>query len=549
MAAGNDVGTVADPERHFHHSAESSVMDIQIGNLNSLWLLAVVAAGLVLTGYAIIARRRAVLRFATARLQNRILPPCSTSRHWMSALLIGGSMTLLCLAMMDIRWGKTWREVPQKGIEVMFVVDVSRSMLAEDRSGNIDAAERLFGEVARAGNPAISSNSRYNLGNCRYTKAVQVAEQDKPAAIGHLRDAVAHYRGALRANSNNPDARANIELAGTMIRKLEQAQTPSEQQTQPKGSDGKQTAADVDVQLSARDAWVGKPVVLQLAINNAADYEQPNIPDIDGCDIRSAGAPSQSSQTTIINGRRSESRSTVIQYLITPRREGKIEIPPISFKVDGSRVTTEKLHFVATKSETGNLLFVEVEGGKDKVFVGQPLELTLKIWIKPFQDAEKNITLSEADMWQMVSEQTSWGSFLDRTKELATNNQRPGGRSPISQMMGDDFFSSPFGNRLAVTSTRPITGDANVAATEVLPVPTEGRPADYRGAVGRYNIVTQATPTAVKAGDSITFNIGIVGTGPMELVQAPPLSELPTVLPNHSFHNHPQATAIGGGSS
>ena len=351
------------------------------------------------------------------------------------------------------------------------------------------------------------------------------------------------------------------------------------------------TAADVDVRLSTREAWVGSPVVLQLAISNAADYEQPTIPDIDGCDIRSAGAPSQSSQTTIINGRRSQSRSIVMQYLITPRREGAFEIPAFSFKVDGSSVTTERLSFVATKSETGNLLFVEVAGGKDKVFVGQPLQLTLKIWIKPFRDAEKNITLSEANMWQMISEQTSWGSFLDRLKELAANNQRPGGQevlrddgqgsersyylyeitatvypkrsgkidaddvqividyptalgkardpfagffedspfggsSRLSQMMGDDFFSSSFGNRLTVTSTRPITGDAKVDATEVLSVPTEGRPADYRGAVGRYRIVTQATPTAVSAGDSITLNIGIEGTGPMELVQAPPLSEL-----------------------
>ncbi|MEJ7590377.1 MAG: BatD family protein [Planctomycetaceae bacterium] len=300
----------------------------------------------------------------------------------------------------------------------------------------------------------------------------------------------------------------------------------------------------------------------------------------------------QSSQTSIINGRRSESHRVVIQYLITPRREGAFEIPPISLQVDGRRVTTEKLRFVATKSETGNLLFVEIDGGKDKVFVGQPLELTLKIWIKPFHDAKTNITLSEANMWQMISEQTSWGSFLDRMQELSANNQRPGGkevlrddgqghdrsyylyeitamvypkrpgkidaddvqividyptelgkardpfagffedsgfggRSPLSEMMGDDFFASQFGNRLTVSKTRPITGEAQVDETEVLPVPTEGRPADYRGAVGRYNIMTQATPTAVSAGDSITLNIGIAGTGPMELVQAPPLSELP----------------------
>ena len=190
-------------------------------------------------------------------------------------------------------------------------------------------------------------------------------------------------------------------------------------------------AADVDVRLSTREAWVGMPVVLQLSISNAEDYDQPTMPEIDGCDIRSAGPPSQSSQTTIINGRRSDNRSVVMQYLITPRREGTFEVPPITLNVDGRSFTTEKLRFVATKSQTGNLLFVEVEGGKEKVFVGQPLELTLKIWIKPFQDANRKLTLSEGDMWQMISDQTSWGSFLDRMKELASKNQRPGGKEVL----------------------------------------------------------------------------------------------------------------------
>ena len=353
-------------------------------------------------------------------------------------------------------------------------------------------------------------------------------------------------------------------------------------------------AADVDARLSTKEGWVGVPVVLQISINNAADYEQPMMPEIDGCDIRSAGTPSQSSQITIINGRQTQKRSVLMHYLITPRREGTFEIPPILLKVDGRNVSTGKLRFVASKSQTGNLLFVEIDGAKDKVFVGQPLELTLKIWVKPFQDKERSLTLSEGDMWQMISETISWGSFTDRMNELAANNQRPGGRevlrddgqgnersyylyeitatvypkrpgridaddvqivlnyptelgkardpfagffedsgfgggSRLSQRMDDEFFSSPFGNRLTVSATRPIVGGAKVDSTEVLPVPSEGRPADYRGAVGRYNIVTQASPTAVNAGDPITLNIGIAGTGPMELVQAPPLFELPTL--------------------
>ena len=105
--------------------------------------------------------------------------------------------------------------------------------VAEYRNGNIDAAEKRFSEVAGTGTPAISSNSRYNLGNCQYAKAVQTAEQDKPAAIEHLRDAVSHYRGALRGNSNNVDARANIELASELIRKLELEQKQQDEQKNP----------------------------------------------------------------------------------------------------------------------------------------------------------------------------------------------------------------------------------------------------------------------------------------------------------------------------
>jgi len=118
---------------------------------------------------------------------------------------------------------------------------------------------------------------------------------------------------------------------------------------------------------------VGSPIVLQIKISNASKYSLPESFEIDGCHIRLAGRPSRSSQITIINGRRSESRSVKMQYLITPRREGKFQIPELEINVDGKTKTTRPIPFVATKSETGDLLFAEVEGDKEKVYVGQPL--------------------------------------------------------------------------------------------------------------------------------------------------------------------------------
>ena len=102
--------------------------------------------------------------------------------------------------------------------------------VAEYRNGNIEAAEKLFTDVVGTDSPTIAADSRYNLGNCQYAGALKMAEQDKPAAIELLRKAIANYRGALRGKPNNPDARANIELAGELIRTLEQEQKKEDQQ-------------------------------------------------------------------------------------------------------------------------------------------------------------------------------------------------------------------------------------------------------------------------------------------------------------------------------
>ena len=320
------------------------------------------------------------------------------------------------------------------------------------------------------------------------------------------------------------------------------------------------------------------PFVLQVQIANARDYVIPEDPEIDGCDVRSAGVPAQSSQITIINGRRSESRSVTAQFVITPRRAGRFEVPSLVIRVDGKTEETKPISFVATKSETGDLLFVEIEGSQEKVYVGQPLDLKLKIWLKPFRDRKSKIELNEGQMWQMLSESTAWGKFADRLQEMAENQERPRGvevlrddgngdersyflyeidatvyptrpgkidgndvqivvnypvslgrsRDPFGSMFADDFFgSSPFGSRLRVADARPIVAEATVNATEVVAVPTADRPTDYRGAVGRYRIVAEAEPSVVAAGDPITLRIGVLGDGPMELVQAPPLYEMP----------------------
>jgi Ca-activated chloride channel family protein len=112
------------------------MMDIQIGNSNYALLTGLVALCVLVTAFSLAARYRAAKQFSTANLRGWVFPVQGRIRRWVASLLLCGSLLCLVLALVDIRWGKTWREVPQKGLEVMFVLDVSRSMLAEDAAPN-----------------------------------------------------------------------------------------------------------------------------------------------------------------------------------------------------------------------------------------------------------------------------------------------------------------------------------------------------------------------------------------------------------------------------
>jgi Ca-activated chloride channel family protein len=111
-------------------------MDVQFGNLNQLNWLWLVGLCLAVAVFAAIARRQARTRFATANLLRSVFPLRGSVGRNVATVLATGALALMVVALIDVRWGKVWREVPQKGIEVMFVLDVSRSMLADDAAPN-----------------------------------------------------------------------------------------------------------------------------------------------------------------------------------------------------------------------------------------------------------------------------------------------------------------------------------------------------------------------------------------------------------------------------
>jgi len=143
-------------------------MNVRFEQLDSLHLLWLVLAAALLLAWAIRARRRGLALFAEARLLASLAPQASLPRHVLQGLLRVAALMLLVGALIDPRWGVRYEDVKRRGIDIMFVVDVSRSMLAQDVQPNrlerakqfvADTVEVLAGDrvglITFAGVPAV----------------------------------------------------------------------------------------------------------------------------------------------------------------------------------------------------------------------------------------------------------------------------------------------------------------------------------------------------------------------------------------------------------
>lgn len=134
--------------------------------LHGLWLI----AALFVLGAVRLGRGAALLRrFADAPMLAALAPGFSMGRAWTRLFCVTAALALLVIAAADPRWGQSTVEAKRRGLDVVFALDLSRSMLAEDTRPNrleraklliSDLVERLPGEriglVGFAGDAVIA---------------------------------------------------------------------------------------------------------------------------------------------------------------------------------------------------------------------------------------------------------------------------------------------------------------------------------------------------------------------------------------------------------
>jgi Ca-activated chloride channel homolog len=143
-------------------------------SLHWLWPVAIAAMAL---WWGFGARRRAMRLWADGGLFARLAPGVSAIRFLARGVMALLACVAMVVALLDPRMGDTPMEIQRRGIDVVFVIDVSRSMLAQDIAPNrlerakqliADAVDRMAGDraglIAFAGSPVLKSPLTLNYG-------------------------------------------------------------------------------------------------------------------------------------------------------------------------------------------------------------------------------------------------------------------------------------------------------------------------------------------------------------------------------------------------
>lgn len=336
-------------------------------------------------------------------------------------------------------------------------------------------------------------------------------------------------------------------------------------------------AAEVTAELDRDSVPAGNGAILTLRVSGSG-AGQPLIPEVENLIVQARG---QSQQIQMINGR--TSISITYTYAVGSQIPGDYEIPAIEIEVGGERLRTQALKLKVLDAgaaqppagmppnpaggqpgggegdETGEKRFgfltVELAGSDRKhAYVGEIAPVRIRAWLPENSRAQlrsgiqpegKAFTLHNVSSRPQQSTEikdgkrytvVTWyggmsaakaGSYpaslsVDATVAVRdTSAPRPRQRQRRGGPFDDPFFDSILDNMNAPMIQKDVTLKSDDQEIEVRPLPTEGRPEGFTGAVGDFKFEQVEIPNDWVAGEPQQINARLGGTGNFALMKAP----------------------------
>jgi Ca-activated chloride channel family protein len=120
----------------------------QIEEPKYFYLLIGVAFVLVMYGLVVLWKRRKQKQFADLNLLDQLSPERSVFKPALKVIMVALGLAFLVVALVNPKMGTQLKTVKRQGVDIVFAIDVSKSMLAEDIAPNrLDKSKQIVSKI------------------------------------------------------------------------------------------------------------------------------------------------------------------------------------------------------------------------------------------------------------------------------------------------------------------------------------------------------------------------------------------------------------------
>ncbi|MEG9327612.1 VWA domain-containing protein [Salinimicrobium catena] len=113
-----------------------------------LWLLLIIPVIILLFGMLVIWKKRTQRKFADKELLQKLSPERSLGKSVLKVVVLSLAIASLVIALANPQFGTKLETVKREGVDVVFALDVSKSMLAEDIAPNrLEKSKQLVTQI------------------------------------------------------------------------------------------------------------------------------------------------------------------------------------------------------------------------------------------------------------------------------------------------------------------------------------------------------------------------------------------------------------------
>lgn len=367
-------------------------------------------------------------------------------------------------------------------------------------------------------------------------------------------------------------------------------------------------SVSVQAALSHTHAGVGEPVQLTVSVTGARQAEIPDNFALDGLPVVQR---SQSTQVNIINFQMTATVNYT--FVLLPQREGTFTIPPLAIRVGSDVYPTEPLTLEVSGSGSLNppgavpqqaqpsqpfrpapgmtappapaptpgqqgvpidqIARMELIVPQTEVFVGQVVPVELRLYLdnrfqfelgqmpnfsgegfvaERLSEPEQRSQVIDGVPYEVITFTSSLtpvksGALQIPPAEFVCNVIVPGTSRRTGSLFDDFFGGDPFGGMFG--ERRELQVRSNAVNLQALPVPKDGRPADFAGAIGQFSLSQRMDPARGEVGEPMKLKVEISGAGNFKGIPQPALEETDGWRIYSGGDKFAPADAIGFGGS